>query len=333
MPSESVSVVIPTWNRRELLKGLLERLAVQTLQPAEVVVVDDGSEDDSAAVAKGMGATVIRMEKNSGFASAVNRGIQACRGDLIVILNNDVEPGPDWLRTMAGGLGDAWFACGKLLDSSGIIDGTFDEIGRSGCACRCGHGAPDGGSWNRSRRIRMAPFTAALFRKELFGRAGMLDERFESYLEDVDFGIRCALAGLDGVYVPGAVAFHQGSATLGRWHGEIVRRLARNQVFLIAKHYPKGWLWRQGWHVFVGQGLWGLVALRHFSIGAWVRGKWEGLMCYRQFRSDANGRNGNVDQILREGDEIIRDLQRESGLSRYWKLYFALTGSGGRRSK
>ena len=52
----------------------------------------------------------------------------------------------------------------------------------------------------------MAPATAALFRAGLFQRAGMFDERFESYLEDVDFGLRAALAGCPGVYVPAAVA-------------------------------------------------------------------------------------------------------------------------------
>ena len=54
----------------------------------------------------------------------------------------------------------------------------------------------------------------------------LLDERFESYLEDVDFGLRCAEAGLSGLYVPDAVAYHQGSATLGRWHPETVRKIA-----------------------------------------------------------------------------------------------------------
>ena len=333
MPKESVSVVIPTWNRQELLQRLLERLSVQSLRPLEVIVVDDGSEDDSAVVAGRMGAAVLRMDRNTGFAKAVNRGIQACRGELIAILNNDVEPKADWLQAMVNGLGEAWFASGKLLDPAHPerLDGAFDEIARSGCACRCGHGARDGAAWNRPRRIRLAPLTAALFRKSVFEQVGLLDERFESYLEDVDFGIRCAVAGLDGVYLPEAVAFHRGSATLGRWHGETVRRLARNQVFLVAKHFPAGWVWRHGWQVLVGQGLWGAIALRHSSAGAWLRGKWEGWLGYRRLRVDGAGRPGRIDPILVEGDKIIRELQRESGLSGYWKLYSSLTGGGASR--
>ena len=84
----------------------------------------------------------------------------------------------------------------------------------------------------------MAPATAALFRADLFRRVGTFDATFESYLEDVDFGLRCALAGFSGAYVPDAVAYHWGSASLGPWNPEVVRLIARNQSYLVAKHYP-----------------------------------------------------------------------------------------------
>jgi GT2 family glycosyltransferase len=321
----SISVVIPTWNRRALLETLILSLAGQTVRPVEVVVVDNGSEDDSAAVAGRMGARVVQLGKNLGFAAAVNRGIEESIGDWVAIVNNDVEPEPDWLERLIEGAGPAWFAAGKLMDASraGVLDGAFDEITRSGCACRCGNGSADGPLWNVKRSIRMAPFTAALFRRDLFGRIGVLDERFESYLEDVDFGMRCALAGFGGVYVPDAVARHQGSATLGKWHPDTVQRMARNQVLLVAKHFPENWAWRYGWAILVGQTLWGLVALRHGAGLAWIRGKWAGCRLYWKLR-DANSR-GNVDQILRESEAVIRDLQTKTGFNWYWKLYFGLT--------
>ena len=56
-------------------------------------------------------------------------------------------------------------------------------------------------------------------------------------MEDVDFGLRCALAGQGGSYVPSAVAYHRGSATLGEWNKDTVWRIARNQVLLAAKHF------------------------------------------------------------------------------------------------
>ena len=69
--------------------------------------------------------------------------------------------------------------------------------------------------------IRFAPFTASLFREELFERVGLLEEVFESYLEDVDFGIRCATNGYSGIYVPDAVARTRAAR---RWGGGIGTR-------------------------------------------------------------------------------------------------------------
>ena len=71
-----VAAVVPHWNRRDLLQTLLANLAEQTRAFDEIIVVDNGSEDDSAAVAERAGARVVRLERNLGFAAAVNRGIE-----------------------------------------------------------------------------------------------------------------------------------------------------------------------------------------------------------------------------------------------------------------
>ncbi len=170
--------------------------------------------------------------------------------------------------------------------------------------------------------------TAAVFRRDLFDRVGKLDERFESYLEDIDFNLRCARAGYTGLYEPGAVARHWGSATLGVWHGETVRRLSRNQIFLIAKHFPANWGWRLGWPVLAGQLLWGLVTLRHKTFVPWLIGKWQGIRAYEQIRRSE--RVPDVDSIALEGvlsdqENLIRQLQQQCTFDTYWKLYFALT--------
>jgi len=74
-------------------------------------------------------------------------------------------------------------------------------------------------------------------------------------------GFRAALrhSRFSGAYVPDAVACHAGSATLGLWSKETVRLIARNQVLLVAKHYPARYLWRYGWPILAGQSLWGLL--------------------------------------------------------------------------
>ncbi len=161
---------------------------------------------------------------------------------------------------------NASFATGKILNAANpeILDGTFDEISRGACACRCGAGKPDSPWWNQPRQIRFASMTAALFRRDLFAEIGPLDELFGSYLEDVDFGIRCALGEKSGIYLPAAVSWHRGSATLGAWKSDTVRLIARNQSVLTAKYF-RG---EARWPIVAGQLLWGLLALRHGK-GLW----------------------------------------------------------------
>jgi hypothetical protein len=319
------SVIVPNWNGAKLLHPLLESLRTQD-GVAEVIVVDNGSGDQSIAVARKAGANVIALPSNRGFAFAVNRGIEAAAGEWLAIINNDVELSANWIQTLAvAAIGaGAWFATGKLLDSRrrDLIDGTYDAISVGGTAWRCGAGRPDGPLWSHQKPIQMAPLTAILIRKDLFDQVGLLDETFESYLEDVEFGLRCAIHGFSGIYVPDAKAYHRGSATLGRWHGDTVRRISRNQVLLVARHYPAGWIGKCGWKVLAAQLLWGLVALRHGAVWPWIRGKIKGMRMYR-----ANRRPG-ADQllaILQQSESEIRELQRQTGQDLYWKLYFALT--------
>lgn len=323
------TAVIPTWNRRELLEALLARLRAQTRPATEAIVVDNGSTDGSGDAAERLGARVIRLERNLGFAAAVNRGIAECRTDLVALINNDVEPEPDWLEKLSAALESnpgAWFAAGKILDADrrGALDGAWDLVSRGGCAWRAGHGRPDGEPWNRERPIRFAPLTATLLRRELFDKVGPMDERFESYLEDVEFGLRCARAGLGGCYVPAARACHQGSATFGRWHPEVVRRIARNQLLIVAKHYPERWWLGYGWAVLVGQALWGLTALRHGAGWAYLRGKAEGIGRFAEFRHPQLG-GELLEEALAASERELLELQRETGYDAYWRLYFALT--------
>jgi GT2 family glycosyltransferase len=334
-----VAIVIPTWNKAGLLAQALQSLRTQTYPIDRVIVVDNGSTDDAASVAASAGAHVISLASNCGFAVAVNRGLQeAASAEWIGVLNNDVSLAPDWLERLIEKLetAGAWFATGKLLDARERhrIDGSFDAVCRGGCAWRCGHGRLDSPLWNQPRNIQLAPFTATVFRSALFERVGQLDETFGSYLEDVDFGLRCAAAGLSGVYVPEAVGYHQGSATLGRWHPDTVRKIARNQLLLVAKHYPPNWVLRYGWPVFIAQTLWGFVALRHGALFSYLAGKVEGLGEFREARgkhypsSPGGGQFSatiEFSAIIELSEKQIRDIQQATGFDLYWRLYFALT--------
>jgi GT2 family glycosyltransferase len=337
----SISAIVPVWNGRELLEKLLASLAAQTQPAGEVLVVDNGSSDGAPDSARERGARVISMGRNAGFAEAVNRGIRESRGEWLAVLNSDVELAPDYLARLLAEAeaAGAWFATGKILvaGSHDQIDGTFDALSRGGTAWRVGSGRSDRPAFSAARQIWSPPFTAVLLRAELFQRVGPLEASFESYLEDVDFGLRCAAGGLAGLYVPGALAWHRGSAALGRWHPETVRRMARNQVFLVARHFPGTLLARWLWPVAVAQFLWGVLALRHGAGWSWLRGIIAGMLQFLAARRAMKAEPGvaaetrrpaALARLLEENEHLIRDLQTSTGFDTYWKLYFLLTGGG-----
>src|ERR1700681_3858733 len=115
-----VAAVIPTWNRRDLLSTLLESLNAQLRPFDDIIVVDNGSVDDSADLAQRAGATVVRLGQNLGFAHAGNRGLAEAKADWVAILNNDVTLEPEWLAKLlaTAELEGAWFVTGKILQAS-----------------------------------------------------------------------------------------------------------------------------------------------------------------------------------------------------------------------
>ncbi len=112
LPPVGVVAVVPHWNRRDLLATLLDNLTLQTRHFDEVIVVDNGSSDDSVRLAQEKGTRVVALDRNLGFAAAVNRGIAAALDGpqppaWIAILNNDVTLATNWLARAPCGGGNA----------------------------------------------------------------------------------------------------------------------------------------------------------------------------------------------------------------------------------
>ncbi len=327
----AVTAVVPNGNRRDLLERLLVRLGEQTHPVQEVLVVDTGSTDGAAELARARGARVIVLDRRTSLSAAVNRGIQEARTEWIAIVSSDVEPARDWLEHLAAALRQprVWFATGKTLDAANprALDSTFEMVCRGACAWCAGHGCPDGPLWGRRRRIHVAPFTATLFRASLFRRIGRLDERFQSCLQEADFCLRCAVAGMSGLYEPAAVASRSGAAAPGRWSPETVRHISRGQLLLMAKHYPKRYFVRYAWFIVVAQSLWAFEAFRHGRPLAYARGQLEGLAMFWSARrdfADANWRE-RLSKILEKSETEMFRLQRRSRFDPFWRAYFALT--------
>ncbi len=323
----TVAAVIPTWNRADLIRSALANLRSQTREPDQVFVVDNGSTDCTVSVARELGAECIALTTNEGFAVAVNAGISRTATDWVLILNNDVSLQPDWLAVLLSSAESrrADFAVGKLLQAGreAQLDGSWDLVSRAAYAWRCGYERADGAPWSTSRSIALAPMTAALFHRRVFDRIGVLESRFESYYEDVDFGIRCALAGLSGIYEPAAVATHLGKATYGRRDARVYFLSARNQVLLLAKHYPPQTLRRFAWPILAGQTLALLAAARQGHPLAALRGKWKALKQWSAFRNQLPSPVA-IEAITMSSEREILAIQRAIGFDIYWRLYFIL---------
>lgn len=316
------TAVIPVHNRADLLRRLLESVRGQTVAFREIVVVDNASTDGAAEVARAFGCRVIAMSENAGFARAVNCGWRAAASPWVALLNSDVELDRLWLERLAACAAQASFATGTILNAANheIVDGTYDLVSRSACAWRAGHGAPAREAGADAFPIAIAPGTACIFRRDVLDRLNGFDERYVSYLEDVDLGLRCLNEGFTGVYVPDAIAYHHGSATFGSWDPRVVRLTSRNQLLLVSRHYDAALFRSCFGAILAGQLLWGLIALRHGCPLAWLAGKWDGL---RGFHLEGRPSVRLVEFLAASETEIRR---RATGP--YWRWYFRLSRTG-----
>jgi GT2 family glycosyltransferase len=309
---EAIHVLIPSWRGRDHLATLLPTLVSQRLAPASITIVDGGSDDGSREVAAAFGARFLDLGQNRGFAAAVRHGVEALPAARIAILNNDLRLDPGWLAAMA--LVDAPFAVGKVLawDDPPRIDATWDLISASGIPQRAGQGSPDGSYWNQPREIALAPWTAIVIRPDYWLATGGLDSSFESYLEDVDIGLRGYKLGFRGRYEPTAVSWHRGSATLGQWHPQQVRLSARNQLRIVARHGRPDWP-----RILLGQALWGLAAARHGCGSACLLGKWDAIREIKVF--------GTGESTLNHLEAELFATESVTGISRFWRWYWAFS--------
>jgi GT2 family glycosyltransferase len=245
-----VSVVVANYNGRELLPGVLRSIAAQNFEDFETVVVDDGSTDDSVSYVRSNWPDV-RIEEtpvNMGMTVTNNRCVAAARGELIAMLNNDLELDPAWLREMVVAVDRhpevASVAC-KLLsyEDRSIIYGAGDLIDVRGVARPRGHGEPDRGQYDREQAITLTSTTAALFRARAFDAVGPFDESFGAYFDDADWGLRARLLGYECWYTPRAVAYHMGGGTTGGSSSSRYFVLhQRNQLGLVIKNVPASFL-------------------------------------------------------------------------------------------
>lgn len=241
---------------------------------------------------------VVRLpgERGHGFAAACNRGIARSLGAIVVLLNNDTAPEPEWLGELIGGLErNPWaaMAASKLLlyDRPHVIHSAGDYYGPDGAPNSRGVWQPDGEEYSREGEVFGPAAAAAAYRRDMLldlARCGgtqpggrVLDPQLWMYCEDVDLNLRARLRGYRTVYVPTARVLHRLSATGG---GALASYyVARNLIYLIAKDLPLSFVLRHFPAIIRAQARALIEALRHIrgtAARATLRGMLVGLLTW-----------------------------------------------------
>jgi GT2 family glycosyltransferase len=249
----SVAVVVLNWNGAADTIACLASLAAVASPPLDVIVVDNGSSDDSVARIRASRPEVLllRAGSNLGFAAGTNLGIRNAleRGrQRIMILNNDTVVDPRAIAVMCDELDrhpTAGAVCPLLTfrQPGGLVwfaGATFDPYrGRSGRMT--GYRRP-GGAWvdDLPREIDRGTGAAMLVRREVIDDVGLLDDDFFFLYEDVDWSLRMRAAGWEVRFVPQAHVVHDVAASQGgrELNPDTLYYLVRNQLAVCARHAP-----------------------------------------------------------------------------------------------
>ncbi|GIP06762.1 glycosyltransferase family 2 protein [Paenibacillus sp. JNUCC32] len=221
---KKTSIIIPTFNGRELLKDCIYSIKRHTNEPYEIIVVDNGSSDGTVDICRQEGITFISLANNIGFPAACNKGLKIATGDTLLLLNNDVIVTRNWLQNMLNCLNSETkigivgpltnYASGKQQ-----IDMPYTSLEEMSNQLN----EPDASKWLQVDRIVGLCF---LFKRELMDRIGLLDERYSpGHFEDDDYCYRARNAGYTFRIAGDVFVFHHGSASFAKQDMSQVKHL------------------------------------------------------------------------------------------------------------
>jgi GT2 family glycosyltransferase len=251
-----VTVVVVCWNSADVIGRCLRALLEQEYGSYEIVVVDDGSEDETRAVAErelaGGSGTVVASPVNRGCPHARNLGLQHARGEIVAFIDADGFATPSWLRELVAAFGDDETIGGVastvfFADDPLAINGAGGAVNRQGWAADLAMNE----SYERSRLAEEALYPMGCgmaLRRAAIERVGGFDDRMLNYYDDVDYGVRLWRAGYR-VVVAGEAWIDHGFGQGGGVESAYKRLLCeRHRMRVVLKHWPLGELGRWARH-------------------------------------------------------------------------------------
>lgn len=214
-----ISVIIPTWNKCDLLDKCLQSVYDQSFSELEVIVVDNNSTDGTQNLIniKYKKCIYIKLSKNYGFAKAVNEGIKMSRGDVISFLNNDTVVDRNWIRegikSIITNRSDVVACCLESYHNSGVIDGVGDKTNIVGQSYSRAYNKKYEYPWNKGCYVFSASGGASFFKRDVLNSVGLFRELYFAYFEDIDLCYRAQKAGFRVWYEPASRVVHHHKAT------------------------------------------------------------------------------------------------------------------------
>jgi len=245
-PQPLLSVIIPNWNGKQFLAECIDSLKKQTFCDFETILVDNGSTDGSVKFAEeryGDFIRIIRNKKNLGFTGGNNVGIQAARGEYIVLLNNDTWAAPTWLEELVKATSldrpiGMWASKVYSYYKRNQIEAVGELIYWDGLSRSRGQYEEERGQYEKMEEIFFPPGCGGMYRKVVFEEIGLFDEDFFAYADDAEIGIRARLAGWKCVYVPKAILYHKNSGSTGQYSPFKAFYVERNRFWITLKYFP-----------------------------------------------------------------------------------------------
>jgi len=245
----AVTAIIVNWNGAHHLRICLPSLLSQSLQSLEIIVVDNGSKDDSAEVARELQARWLPLEKNVGLAPALNRGAAAATGDFLLFINNDMRFDPGFVAALVEPLGK-----NEEIFATDGMQFNWDGSERGHLAARLARSTPRGRSSTelvpglyfyqreepKKSPVFMGSAACLLVRRIFFEKLSGFDERLPLGYEDVEICWRAWMHGWKTVYVPQAICWHRVGSSGRSLEGMRMnfRGILRGRLLLATKLLP-----------------------------------------------------------------------------------------------
>ena len=247
--SPRVAVVILNWNGRHHLETYLPSVVEHSREHAEVVVVDNGSTDDSTTWLKEHhpSVRVVELDENKGFAGGYNDGLKRVTADVFVLLNSDVRVSPNWIPPVLEMMhNEGYAACQPLIrndtdpelfEYAGAAGGFIDRDGFTFCAGRIFEVfETDAGQYNANREVFWASGAALFIQAEAWREVGGLDEDFFAHMEEIDLCWRLKNRGYRIGACGQSVVFHLGGGTLQKISPVKSYLNFRNNLYMLVKN-------------------------------------------------------------------------------------------------